>query len=93
MSLTIDVVFQVEMASYVGKVCSAPLESPHVEVLINGTTIFIWAAVDLDDEKVIATWVSFGPRSAIEQLFGYIEWRIRRCLKLMVSYRPLGKLK
>jgi len=98
------------------------------EMKINGTTIFIWAAVDLDDEKIIATWVSFGrsgieaksflkkvksacigrlprifidggswypwalnvvgfkrytvisfgPRSAIERLFGYIEWRIRR---------------
>ncbi len=98
------------------------------EMKINGITIFIWAAVDLDDEKVIATWVSFGrsgleaksflkkvkracigrlprifidggswypwalnvvgfkrytvvafgPRSAIERLFGDIECRIRR---------------
>jgi len=98
------------------------------EMKINGITVFIWAAVDLDDEKIIATWVSFGrsgleaksflkkvksacigrlprifidggswypwalnavgfrrytvvtfgPRSAIERLFGYIEWRIRR---------------
>ena len=24
------------------------------EITINGTTIFIWGAVDLDDEKVIA---------------------------------------
>ena len=98
------------------------------EMKINGITIFIWAAVDLADEKVIATWVSFGrsgleakscllkvkracigrlprifidggswypwalnvvgfrrytvvafgPRSGIERLFGYIEWRIRR---------------
>ncbi len=32
---------------------------------INGITIFIWAAVDLDDEKIIATWVSFG-RSGLE---------------------------
>ncbi len=98
------------------------------EMKINGITIFIWAAVDLDDEKVIATWVSlgrsgleaksflkkvkracigrlprifvdvgswypwaldvvgfkrytvvsFGPRSAIERLFGDIERRIRR---------------
>src|SRR5574340_783598 len=35
------------------------------EMKINGITIFIWAAVDLDDEKVIATWVSFG-RSGLE---------------------------
>ncbi len=98
------------------------------EITINGTTIFIWAAVDLDDEKVIAVWtsfgrsgleakaflkkvkrvcigrlprifidggtwypwaldqvgfqrytiVSFGPRSAIERLFGDNECRIRR---------------
>ena len=98
------------------------------ELTINGTTIFIWGAVDLDDEKVIAVWVSFGrsgleaksflkkvksvckgrlprifidggswypwalnvvrfkrytvvsfgPRSAIERLFGDIECRIRR---------------
>lgn len=32
---------------------------------INGTTIFIWGAVDLDDEKVIAVWVSLG-RSGLE---------------------------
>jgi hypothetical protein len=37
------------------------------EMKINGTTIFIWGAV-----------VSFGPRSAIERLFGDIECRIRR---------------
>ena len=35
------------------------------EITINSTTIFIWGAVDLDDEKVIATWVSFG-RSSLE---------------------------
>ncbi len=35
------------------------------ELKINGTTIFIWGAVDLDDEKVIAVWVSFG-RSGLE---------------------------
>jgi transposase-like protein len=35
------------------------------ELKINGTTIFIWVAVDLDDEKVIAVWVSFG-RSGLE---------------------------
>ena len=98
------------------------------ELTINGTTILIWGAVDLDDEKVISVWVSFGrsgleaksflkkvksvckgrlprifidggswypwalnvvrfkrytvvsfgPRSAIERLFGDIERRIRR---------------
>jgi transposase-like protein len=32
---------------------------------INGTTIFIWGAVDLDDEKVVAVCVSFG-RSGLE---------------------------
>ncbi len=98
------------------------------EITINGTTIFIWGAVDLDDEKILAVWVSFGrsgleakaflkkvrstckgrlprifvdggtwypwamdqagfqkrtvvsfgPRSAIERLFGDIECRIRR---------------
>ncbi len=35
------------------------------EMKINGITVFIWAAVDLDDGKVIAPWVSFG-RSGIE---------------------------
>jgi transposase-like protein len=35
------------------------------EIKINGTTIFIWGAVDIDDEKVIAVWVSFG-RSSLE---------------------------
>lgn len=35
------------------------------ELTINGTTIFIWDAVDLGDEKVIAVWVSFG-RSGLE---------------------------
>ncbi len=31
-------------------------------------------------EEVVWKWsvVSFGPRSAIERLFGDIEWRIRR---------------
>ncbi len=98
------------------------------EITINGATIFIWGAVDLEDEKILAVWVSFGrsgleakaflqkvrgtckgrlprifvdggtwypwalgqagfqrctvvsfgPRSAIERLFGDIEWRIRR---------------
>ncbi len=98
------------------------------EITVNGTTLFIWGAVDLDDERVIATWVSygrsgleaksflkkvkcackrrlprifidggswypwalhqvgfhrytivsFGPRSAIERLFGDIERRIRQ---------------
>ena len=98
------------------------------EIKLNGTTVFIWGAVDLDDEKVIALWVffgrsgleamiflkkvknackgklprvfidggtwypwalrrmgfkrhtvlSFGPRSAIERLFGDIEQRIRQ---------------
>ncbi len=35
------------------------------EIKINGTTIFIWGAVDIDDEKVMAVWVSFG-RSSLE---------------------------
>jgi putative transposase len=98
------------------------------EIRVNGTTIFIWGAVDIDDEKILAVWVSFGrsgleakaflkkvkyackgrlprifidggkwypwalgqvgfqrwtvvsfgPRSAIERLFGDIERRIRR---------------
>ncbi len=98
------------------------------EITINGVTIFIWGAVDLDDEKILDVWVSFGRsgleakaflkkvrdtckrrllrifidggtwypwalgqvgfqkctvvsfghRSAIERLFGDIEWRIRR---------------
>ena len=98
------------------------------EITVNGTTIYIWGAVDLDDEKILAVWVSFGrsgleakaflkkvrctckgklprifadggtwypwalgqagfrkwtvvsfgPRSAIERLFGDIECRIRR---------------
>ena len=29
------------------------------EMTINGIPIFIWGAVDIDDEKVIAVWVSF----------------------------------
>jgi transposase-like protein len=35
------------------------------EITINGITIFIWGAVDLDDEKILAVWVSFG-RSGLE---------------------------
>jgi transposase-like protein len=35
------------------------------EIKINGTTIFIWGAVDIDDEKVMAVWISFG-RSSLE---------------------------
>ncbi len=35
------------------------------EIKINGTTIFIWDAVDIDHEKVMAVWVSFG-RSSLE---------------------------
>ncbi|VVB88204.1 DDE domain protein [uncultured archaeon] len=35
------------------------------EISINGMKMFIWGAVDLDDEKVIAVWVSFG-RSSLE---------------------------
>ena len=35
------------------------------EIKINGVTIFIWGAVDIDDEKVLAVWVSFG-RSGLE---------------------------
>ncbi len=35
------------------------------EITVNRTTIFIWGAVDIDDEKVIAVWVSFG-RSGLE---------------------------
>ncbi len=35
------------------------------EITINGTKMFIWGAIDLDDEKVIAVWVSFG-RSSLE---------------------------
>jgi putative transposase len=37
------------------------------EIKLNGTTVFIWGAVDLDDEKVIAVWVSFG-RSGLEAM-------------------------
>ena len=35
------------------------------EIKLNGTKVFIWGAVDLDDEKVIAVLVSFG-RSGLE---------------------------
>ena len=35
------------------------------EIKINGVTIFIWGAVDIDDEKILAVWVSFG-RSGLE---------------------------
>jgi transposase-like protein len=35
------------------------------EMKINGSTIFLWGAVDIDDEKDIAVWVSFG-RSGLE---------------------------
>lgn len=37
------------------------------EIAINGIRVFIWAAVDLDDEKTIASWASFG-RSCFEAL-------------------------
>ena len=37
------------------------------EIKLNGTTIFILGAVDLDDEKVIAVRVSFG-RSSLEAM-------------------------
>jgi transposase-like protein len=37
------------------------------EIKLNGTTVFIWGVVDLDDEKVIAVWVSFG-RSGLEAM-------------------------
>jgi putative transposase len=37
------------------------------EIKLNGTTVFIWGTVDLDDEKVIAVWVSFG-RSGLEAM-------------------------
>jgi len=37
------------------------------QIQINGETIYIWAAVDLDDEKIIAVWVSFG-RSCFEAM-------------------------
>ena len=37
------------------------------EIKLNGTTVFIWGAVDLDDEKVISVWVSFG-RSGLEAM-------------------------
>jgi transposase-like protein len=30
------------------------------EIKLNGTTVFIWGAVDFDDEKVIGVWISFG---------------------------------
>ncbi len=26
------------------------------EIKINGVTIFIWGAVDIDDEKILAVW-------------------------------------
>ena len=37
------------------------------EIKLNGTTVFILGAVDLDDEKVIGVWVSFG-RSGLEAM-------------------------
>jgi transposase-like protein len=37
------------------------------EIKLNGTTVFILGAVDLDDEKVIAVWISFG-RSGLEAM-------------------------
>ena len=36
------------------------------EITINGTRIFIWGAIDLDDEIVIAVWASFGRSSRNE---------------------------
>lgn len=35
------------------------------KIKIDGVTISIWGAVDIDDEKVLAVWVSFG-RSGLE---------------------------
>ncbi len=49
------------------------------EISINGTTIFVWGAVDLDYEKVIAVWVSFG-RSSLEAA-AYLK-RVRACLEI-----------
>jgi transposase-like protein len=43
------------------------------ELTINDTTIFIWGAVDLDDEKVITVWVSLG-RSGLVSCQHSISW-------------------
>ena len=37
------------------------------EIRINGMKVFIWASVDLEDEKVIAAYVSYG-RSYFEAM-------------------------
>ncbi|MBW2661468.1 MAG: IS6 family transposase [Deltaproteobacteria bacterium] len=37
------------------------------EIKLNGTTMFILGVVDLDDEKVIGVWISFG-RSGLEAM-------------------------
>ena len=112
------------------------------EIKVNGTTIYIWGAVDLENEEVIAvatsfgrsgleafafmkkvrntckgrlpvvfvdggTWypwafgrlgfnryvvVHFGPRSAIERLFGGIEWRIRRFWNKFCGHQSRGSV-
>ena len=46
------------------------------EIRINGMKIFIWAAVDLEDEKVIAVYVSYG-RSYFEAM-AFLK-RVKKC--------------
>jgi hypothetical protein len=45
-------------------------------IFIDGGSWYPWALNVVGFPRY--TVVTFGPRSAIERLFGYIEWRIRR---------------
>jgi transposase-like protein len=45
-------------------------------IFVDGGTWYPWALGQAGFQRY--TVVSFGPRSAIERLFGDIEWRIRR---------------
>ncbi len=45
-------------------------------IFVDGGTWYPWALGQTGFQR--CTVISFGPRSAIERLFGDIEWRIRR---------------
>ena len=49
------------------------------EIRINGMKVFIWAAVDLEDEKVIAVYVSYG-RGYLEAM-RFLKKKLKECVK------------
>ncbi len=52
-------------------------------IFIDGGTWYPWALGQAGFKRF--TVISFGPRSAIERLFGYIERRIRRFLNCYIG--------